>query len=90
MKIHNTIILLAIIALFGCEQQFDSRIGREIAETDKNGISGNYVGQQLPDSIPVVFAPGVICNGLNNRDITMTPDGNNLGFLVKETSGFKA
>jgi len=87
MKIYNLIILLAVISLFGCEQFFESRIGREITDIDKNAITGNYLGQQLPDSIPVVFAPGIICNGLNNRDITMTPDGNEI-YFTNNTPGY--
>ena len=38
-------------------------------------ISGPYLGQNLPDKIPELFAPGIISTGFMERDFTITPDG---------------
>jgi len=34
--------------------------------------------QPWPGEEPVLFAPGIVSDGLNNRDITMSPDGNEI------------
>jgi hypothetical protein len=38
-------------------------------------LEGPFLGQPLPGSEPVLFAPGVVSTGLNVRDVAMTPDG---------------
>lgn len=45
-------------------------------------VTGDYLGQPLPDSIPQLFAPGIINTGKFTRDITMTPDGNEIWFSI--------
>jgi len=37
--------------------------------------SSSYLGQKPPGAIPELFAPGIICTGFNERDITISPDG---------------
>ncbi len=45
-------------------------------------VTGDYLGQPLPDSIAQLFAPGIINTGKFTRDITMTPDGSEIWFSV--------
>ncbi len=47
---------------------------------DKRELSGPYLGQKPPAGKPVLFAPGIVSNGMNNRDIAITPDGNEIYF----------
>jgi Tol biopolymer transport system component len=50
-------------------------------QTDK--VSIDYFGQTPPDTVPVVFAPGIIC--LDNRFegcATFSPDGNSFYFTI--------
>ncbi|MEJ2722831.1 MAG: hypothetical protein P8181_17085, partial [bacterium] len=42
--------------------------------------TGDYVGQTPPGTTPKLFAPGFISTGLYERDVAMTPDGNELYF----------
>lgn len=44
--------------------------------------SGDYLGQALPGDSAVLFAPGVISTELYTRDITFTPDGNEIYFCI--------
>jgi len=44
--------------------------------------AGPYLGQNPPGTEPQLFAPGIVSTGLYNRDIAMTPDGNELYFGV--------
>jgi len=44
--------------------------------------SGLYPGKQIPDSIPELFAPGVISTGMFTRDMAITPDGREIYFSV--------
>ncbi len=38
-------------------------------------LSGPFLGQALPDSIPELFAPGVVSTGMFTRDVAISPDG---------------
>ena len=46
------------------------------------GNSDPYLGQAPPDSIPVLFAPGIVSTGMYTRDVAMTPDGKEIYFCV--------
>ncbi|WP_439182741.1 TolB family protein [Carboxylicivirga taeanensis] len=45
-------------------------------------LEGDYLGQSLPDSLPEIFAPGIINTGKFTRDITMTPEGDEIWFSI--------
>ena len=45
-------------------------------------LKGPYLGQNPPGAVPLPFAPGIITTGMYTRDITMTPDGQELYFCV--------
>lgn len=38
-------------------------------------VRGEYVGHTVPDSLPDLFAPGVVSQQFNERDAAFTPDG---------------
>lgn len=42
--------------------------------------AGPYLGQPLPGAEPRLFAPGIVSNGMNNRDVAMLPDGSEMYF----------
>ncbi len=46
------------------------------------GLTGPYLGQQLPGADPVIFAPGLVSTGLVTRDMAITPDGMEIYFSV--------
>lgn len=41
---------------------------------------GPYLGQELPETEPVIFAEGIVSTGLYTRDLAMTPDGSEIYF----------
>lgn len=45
-------------------------------------LSGPYLGQQPPDTIPALFAPGVVSTGIFTRDMAISPDGKEICFCV--------
>ena len=45
-------------------------------------LSGPFLGQIIPDSIPGLFAPGVVSTGMYTRDVAISPDGKELYFCV--------
>jgi hypothetical protein len=45
-----------------------------------SALIGDYLGQTPPGAKPELFAPGVVTTGLYERDVAMTPDGNELYF----------
>ncbi len=46
----------------------------------KPKLTGPYLGQTLPGESPELFAPGIVNDGIATRDITFTPDGNEIYF----------
>jgi hypothetical protein len=52
------------------------------SELEFRELSGPYLGQSLPDTLPSLFAPGVVSTGMFTRDVAMTPDGKELYFCV--------
>ena len=45
-------------------------------------LKGQYMGQKLPGLSPELFAPNIISNGLANRDVAISPDGNEMYFTM--------
>ena len=43
-------------------------------------LTGNYLGQELPGMTPRLFAPGIVSTGLSERDMAITPDGDEIYF----------
>ena len=44
--------------------------------------AGDYLGMPSPGSEPAVFAPGVVSTGLGERDMAITPDGNEIYYTT--------
>ena len=49
---------------------------------DNKTTNGPYLGQLPPGDEAVLFAPGIISDGFNNRDMAMTPDGTEFYYAV--------
>lgn len=46
---------------------------------------GLYLNQRTPDSRPILFAPEIISDEKQNRDITISADGTEIYFRIKES-----
>ena len=51
-------------------------------QADFPGLKGPYLGQTPPGMTPELFAPGIICTGLYERDAVFSPDGKEFYFCV--------
>jgi len=49
-------------------------------------LSGPYLGQTPPGPKPQIFAPGIVSTGMYERDLAMTPDGQEIYFGVTSPS----
>lgn len=49
---------------------------------------GKYLGQTLPGDEPELFAPGIVCTGMDVRDVAMTPAGDEIYFIT-HVGGFR-
>lgn len=45
-------------------------------------LSGPFFEQNLPDSIPEIFAPGIVSTGMFTRDVAISPDGKEIYWCV--------
>jgi hypothetical protein len=50
--------------------------------SDNPELGGLYLGQTPPGDEPVLFAPGIISDGFNNRDLAIMPDGSEIYYAV--------
>ena len=46
--------------------------------------SQNFPGKQLPGDKPLVFAKGIVSDGMNNRDFTISPAGDEIFYSVQQ------
>ncbi len=49
-----------------------------------NKLHGTYFGQTPPGMNAELFAPGIVCTGLADRDISISPDGREVYWAVLE------
>ena len=69
--------MLLLFAVLVTLTQFSCSNPPEPSETLKPfpNLSGTFLGQMLPDSVPELFAPGVVSTGMFTRDVAISPDG---------------
>jgi len=48
------------------------------ADRGEPGLAGPYLGQTPPGDEPRIFAPGLISNGMTNRDVALSPAGDEM------------
>src|SRR5690606_40714124 len=49
--------------------------------TEKShNLAGPYLGQEPPGLTPKLFAPGIVSTGFNERDVTISPEGDEIYF----------
>jgi hypothetical protein len=77
MKTTRLLILVCLLAISGCMEQ---------PKKSFMLLKGPYLGQTTSGPIPVIFAPGIVSTGLYTRDITITPDGNEIYFCISDPS----
>jgi len=68
------LFLLLAVSLFSCTTTSDKAVFPL--------LKGDYLGQTLPVDSAAIFAPGIISTGMYTRDITISPDGNEIYFCV--------
>jgi len=49
----------------------------------ENGDKPSYFNQTAPDTIPLLFAPGLISTNMNEFNATFSPDGNEFYFSIR-------
>lgn len=66
---------LALFSLYACIKNGGEIISKQ----------GPYMGKPLPGADPELFAPGIVSNGYQTRDVAITPDGNELYFGARSS-----
>lgn len=75
------VLLVAGIAasMLNCKPAADEGQADEVAE-EFYELTGDYLGQELPGMNPKLFAPGIVSTGLSERDMAITPEGDEIYF----------
>ena len=68
-------------------QMHFSMASDQVEATARGGASfsayaGPYLGQKQPGAAPELFAPGLVCTGMSERDVAIAPDGREIYFGV--------
>ena len=71
-KFPIVIGLLLMALLTGCIEKV--KTGEEMI--------GDYLGLEPPEGAAEIFTPGIVSTGLNERDLTISPDGNEILYSV--------
>ena len=77
ISIVRFLVLITLVTIF---------IGGCIGRTPEHGagdfpvLEGDYLGQPLPGIEPEIFARDIISDPMQNRDVALTPDGNEMYF----------
>lgn len=71
-------LLLFIVFLCSCQ----TKTGKE--DNTFPVLEGDYLGQSPPGRKAELFAPGIISTGMNDRDITVSPDLDEIYYSVLE------
>lgn len=71
-------IILLVLTSISCSNSGES----DDPDSSFPDLSGPYLGQSKPDSMPLVFAPGIVSTGMFTRDMAITPDGKEIYFCV--------
>jgi hypothetical protein len=78
MRSYPLLGLVLLVALAACADPSDV----QDASTAHVTLEGPYLGQTPPGAEPELFAPGIVATGLHTRDLTMTPEGDEIYFSV--------
>jgi hypothetical protein len=71
-------LALAMASLFACIKNGDEVIKKQ----------GPYIGSELPGIEPELFAPGIVANGYQTRDVAITPDGKEIYFGIRSAGHY--
>jgi len=80
MKSLHPLLTVLLLFTLSCNQPLEKTSESEAKEFPL--LSGAYLGQDLPDTIPQLFAPGIVSTGMFTRDMAITPDGKEIYFCV--------
>ena len=72
------LIVIALLVTFSCNEP----IRNDQAQAAFPDLSGPFLGQSLPDSVPKLFAPGIVSTGMFTRDVAISPDGKEIYYCV--------
>ena len=76
VRVASIVCVAVVIVCAGCNQAAD-------VTEKKNApmvLKGDYLGQTPPGDTPQLFSPGFISTGLYERDVAMTPEGDEFYF----------
>jgi WD40-like Beta Propeller Repeat len=82
---HDRLSLLySILALALLFSACNSKNSNET--TLQNDLIGPYLGQELPDTTPRIFAPGIVSTEMYERDLAISSDGSEIYYTVLSKS----
>lgn len=75
-------VLAAFLALLAACAPCPEEETSSPAETGFPVLTGDYLGQTPPGEVAELFAPGIVSTGVYERDVAMTPEGDELYFCA--------
>lgn len=87
-SMQRKIKLLSVCSLLLLPFLLLNVISCSIVPKGTNTRNSEYLGQTPPKDSALLFAPGIVSTGTNERDLAITPDGKEI-FFCREVGGFK-
>jgi len=75
------LVVLIVGLSLGCAPA-EEPVSSTVVDAVEADLGGDYLGQEPPGAEPRLFAPGIVSTGLTDRDVAMTPDGNEFYFTA--------
>lgn len=74
-----SLLTCSAVLVSSCAPVADEAVMEE-ATDEFYELSGDYLGQEPPGMTPRLFAPGIVSTGLAERDMAITPEGDEIYF----------
>lgn len=82
--VRLSLLLIPVLLLFSLFSNC-SEIPHERRGSDFPALEGDYLGQALPGPEPEIFARGIISDPMQNRDVAISPGGDEMYFGLAST-----
>ncbi len=67
---HARVFILMMLMISGCFAPMAQQL--------------SYPGKQMPSGKPLLFAPGIVSDGMSNRDFTISPKGDEIFYTIQQ------
>ena len=88
MPLLRPLVPALVLLVLACAGPSSPPSESSTGAAETGGLTGPYLGQPTPSLIPEIFAPGLVSTGMAERDLAMTPEGDEIYYTGVLGAGF--